>query len=162
MRFLCRRVGENLVMDWGKSFWRRRSMCCWLLGMISCRRIIRVCRGLVESRLPYLNPLNMLQVEILRRLRRDDDNVKLRDALLITINGIAAGMRNTGWVLQTLSRREISDWKFVSFFFFFCGFYYFIRPSLGVWLLSFHSLCWSFMESISLGNFSKLHWLSDI
>ncbi|XP_058182858.1 phosphoenolpyruvate carboxylase 4 [Rhododendron vialii] len=51
---------------------------------------------LIESRLPYLNPINMLQVEILRRLRRDDDNLKLRDALLITINGIAAGMRNTG------------------------------------------------------------------
>lgn len=53
-------------------------------------------RKLIESRLPYLNPLNMLQVEILRRLRCDDDNHKLRDALLITINGIAAGMRNTG------------------------------------------------------------------
>ncbi|MCI15749.1 phosphoenolpyruvate carboxylase 4-like, partial [Trifolium medium] len=35
-------------------------------------------------------------VEILKRLRRDDDNVKARDVLLITINGIAAGMRNTG------------------------------------------------------------------
>lgn len=53
-------------------------------------------RKLIESRLPYLNPMNMLQVEILKRLRRDDDNNKLRDALLITINGIAAGMRNTG------------------------------------------------------------------
>lgn len=53
-------------------------------------------RRLIESRLPYLNPINMLQVEILRRLRCDDDNHKLRDALLITINGIAAGMRNTG------------------------------------------------------------------
>ena len=42
------------------------------------------------------NPINMLQVEVLRRLRRDDDNRRLRDALLITINGIAAGMRNTG------------------------------------------------------------------
>ncbi|KAM7484503.1 hypothetical protein LguiA_000512 [Lonicera macranthoides] len=56
----------------------------------------RSLRRLIESRLPYLNPLNMLQVEILRRLRCDDDNHKLRDALLITINGIAAGMRNTG------------------------------------------------------------------
>ncbi|KAH6762985.1 phosphoenolpyruvate carboxylase 4 [Perilla frutescens var. hirtella] len=56
----------------------------------------RSLRKLIESRLPYLNPLNMLQVEILKRLRRDDDNNKLRDALLITINGIAAGMRNTG------------------------------------------------------------------
>lgn len=56
----------------------------------------RSLRKLIESRLPYLNPMNMLQVEILKRLRCDDDNVKLRDALLITINGIAAGMRNTG------------------------------------------------------------------
>lgn len=56
----------------------------------------RSLRRLIESRLPFLNPMNMLQVEILRRLRRDDDNNKLRDALLITINGIAAGMRNTG------------------------------------------------------------------
>ncbi|MCL7049245.1 hypothetical protein MKW94_025382 [Papaver nudicaule] len=56
----------------------------------------RSLRRLIESRLPYLNPINMLQVEILRRLRHDDDNHKLRDALLITINGIAAGMRNTG------------------------------------------------------------------
>ncbi|XP_019054247.1 PREDICTED: phosphoenolpyruvate carboxylase 4-like [Nelumbo nucifera] len=56
----------------------------------------RSLKRLIESRLPYLNPINMLQVEILRRLRHDDDNNKLRDALLITINGIAAGMRNTG------------------------------------------------------------------
>ncbi|EFH69675.1 ATPPC4 [Arabidopsis lyrata subsp. lyrata] len=56
----------------------------------------RSLKKLIESRLPYLNPMNMLQVEILKRLRRDDDNNKLRDALLITINGIAAGMRNTG------------------------------------------------------------------
>ncbi|VFR03485.1 unnamed protein product [Cuscuta campestris] len=56
----------------------------------------RSLRRLIESRLTYLNPMNMLQVEILKRLRSDDDNNKLRDALLITINGIAAGMRNTG------------------------------------------------------------------
>nr|VDD43666.1 unnamed protein product [Brassica oleracea] len=56
----------------------------------------RSLKKLIESRLPYLNPMNMLQVEILKRLRRDLDNIKLRDALLITINGIAAGMRNTG------------------------------------------------------------------
>jgi len=53
-------------------------------------------RRLIESRLAYLNPINMLQVEILRRLRQDASNPKLRDALFITINGIAAGMRNTG------------------------------------------------------------------
>ncbi|XP_057845626.2 phosphoenolpyruvate carboxylase 4 isoform X2 [Cryptomeria japonica] len=53
-------------------------------------------KRLIESRLPFLNPINMIQVEILNRLRQDVSNPKLRDALLITINGIAAGMRNTG------------------------------------------------------------------
>lgn len=56
----------------------------------------RILRRLIESRLPYLNPMNLLQVEALKRLRSDDDNKELRDILLITINGIAAGMRNTG------------------------------------------------------------------
>ncbi|KAK7279580.1 hypothetical protein RJT34_24633 [Clitoria ternatea] len=56
----------------------------------------RSLRRLIENRLPFLNPLNMMQVEILKRLRHDDDNLKIRDALLITINGIAAGMKNTG------------------------------------------------------------------
>ena len=53
-------------------------------------------RRLIDTRRPYLDPINYLQVEILRRLRKDSNNENLRDALLITINGIAAGMRNTG------------------------------------------------------------------
>ena len=53
-------------------------------------------RRLIDTRRPYLDPINFLQVEILRRLRMDSNNQALRDALLITINGIAAGMRNTG------------------------------------------------------------------
>lgn len=56
----------------------------------------RTLQRIIESRLPFLNSMNMLQVEILKRLRQDNENKQLRDALLITINGIAAGMRNTG------------------------------------------------------------------
>ena len=37
-----------------------------------------------------------VQVEILRRLRRSKDSQILRDALLFTVTGLAAGMRNTG------------------------------------------------------------------
>lgn len=37
-----------------------------------------------------------VQVEILRRLRLDSENLMLRDALMLTINGLASGMRNTG------------------------------------------------------------------
>lgn len=53
-------------------------------------------RRLVEMRNPFIDPINILQVEILRRLRLDPDNSRLRDALMVTINGISAGMRNTG------------------------------------------------------------------
>ena len=53
-------------------------------------------RRLIEMRNPYIDPINILQIEILRRLRSDPNQSKLRGALLITINGIAAGLRNTG------------------------------------------------------------------
>lgn len=46
--------------------------------------------------LSMILPLPLLQVEILRRARADPRSSRLREALLITINGIAAGMRNTG------------------------------------------------------------------
>ncbi|KAL6765264.1 phosphoenolpyruvate carboxylase-domain-containing protein [Haematococcus lacustris] len=53
-------------------------------------------RKLIQMRNPYIDPINIMQVEVLRRLRQDPNNIKLRDALLVSINGIAAGMRNTG------------------------------------------------------------------
>lgn len=43
----------------------------------------------------YTNPLNVLQAELLARLRRDPDDHS-RQAVMITIAGVAAGMRNTG------------------------------------------------------------------
>jgi phosphoenolpyruvate carboxylase len=49
----------------------------------------------IRVRNPYVDPLNLLQVEFLRRLQGDAD-ARLRDALLVTMNGVAQGMRNTG------------------------------------------------------------------
>ena len=60
-----------------------------------------VLRRSIDVRNPYVDPINLLQVELLRRLRgaRDaqaHETTWLRRALLVTINGVAAGMRNTG------------------------------------------------------------------
>ncbi len=49
----------------------------------------------LEVRNPYVDPLSLLQVALLKDLRKTEDPI-LRDALLVTINGIAAGMKNTG------------------------------------------------------------------
>jgi phosphoenolpyruvate carboxylase len=55
----------------------------------------------VQLRNPYVDPLNYLQVEMLRRLRAlpDPDGPEAerhREVIVITINGIAGGLRNTG------------------------------------------------------------------
>ncbi len=50
----------------------------------------------LEVRENYLEPLHVLQVQLLARQRAGEDGPELERALLLTINGIAAGMRNTG------------------------------------------------------------------
>lgn len=60
-----------------------------------------VIRRSIELRNPYVDPLNHLQVETLRKLRSvADDEIsraaELRTVMVLTINGIAAGLRNTG------------------------------------------------------------------
>jgi phosphoenolpyruvate carboxylase len=51
----------------------------------------------LDARRPYLDPLCYLQAGLLARLRTtDDDSPELRRALLLTVNGIAAGLQNTG------------------------------------------------------------------
>ena len=50
----------------------------------------------IRVRLPYVEPLNQLQIELLRRYRQGDGDERVREGIHLTINGIAAGLRNTG------------------------------------------------------------------
>jgi phosphoenolpyruvate carboxylase len=55
----------------------------------------------LRLRNPYVDPLNYIQVEMLRRLRslenpESEEAESLREVVVMTINGIAAGLRNTG------------------------------------------------------------------
>ena len=56
----------------------------------------RVLRRSIDTRNPYVDPINLVQIELLKRLRDSPDAEELRRAFVITVNGIAAGMRNTG------------------------------------------------------------------
>jgi len=59
-----------------------------------------VTQNAVRLRNPYVDPLNYIQVEMLRRLRAQPQAEAqtdiLREAIILTINGIAAGLKNTG------------------------------------------------------------------
>ncbi|WP_395696781.1 phosphoenolpyruvate carboxylase [Methylocella sp.] len=52
--------------------------------------------GAIRHRFPYISALNHMQVELLRRWRAGEHDEKTLRSILITINGVAAGLRNTG------------------------------------------------------------------
>ena len=50
----------------------------------------------IRHRFPYIDPLHHLQVELVRRYRAGQTNERVQTGIHISINGIAAGLRNTG------------------------------------------------------------------
>jgi hypothetical protein len=76
----------------------------WILRLTGQHDILDnepVLQRAIMLRNPYVDPLNFIQIELMRRLRTLDENdtegrAELMDAMVVTINGIAAGLRNTG------------------------------------------------------------------
>ena len=50
----------------------------------------------IRHRFPYIDPLHHLQVELVRRYRAGQSDQAVQRGIHIAINGIAAGLRNTG------------------------------------------------------------------
>ena len=51
---------------------------------------------LIRLRMPYVEPLNHVQIELIRRRRAGDEDPRVREGILLAINGVAAGLRNSG------------------------------------------------------------------
>ena len=64
----------------------------------------------IRLRNPYVDPMSLLQVDLLRRWRETDrQNEEIFDALLATVNGIAEGLQNTGEITKNLCSFFISS-----------------------------------------------------
>jgi phosphoenolpyruvate carboxylase len=50
----------------------------------------------IKHRFPYIDPLNHLQIELIRRWRNGQQDDRTRLGIHLSINGISAGLRNTG------------------------------------------------------------------
>jgi phosphoenolpyruvate carboxylase len=96
-----RALGERLMATIRSEYQRTRSAVLSVTGhedLLDCDPVIQ---RSVSLRNPYIDPLNYIQVETLRRLRSlpDPDSPEaedLRQVMVVTINGIAAELRNTG------------------------------------------------------------------
>ncbi|MBE2200004.1 MAG: phosphoenolpyruvate carboxylase [Anaerolinea sp.] len=76
----------------------------WILQITDQRELLDndpTLKRSVRQRNPYVDPLNFIQVDLLRRLRalpdlESDEAQNLLQAIFLTINGIASGLKNTG------------------------------------------------------------------
>jgi len=79
-----------------EEFERTRRVVLELTGQKTLLEKNPVLARSIRLRNPYVDPLSLIQVELLRRKRAGEDDDNLNYALAATINGIAAGLRNTG------------------------------------------------------------------
>jgi phosphoenolpyruvate carboxylase len=95
-----RSLRASVFDDLEKRYQRTIAAVCMLAGQESLLDNNPVLQRSIQLRNPYVDPMSYIQVEVLRRLRNDSLSVEERTALeevmFLCINGIAAGLRNTG------------------------------------------------------------------
>lgn len=50
----------------------------------------------IRLRLPYIEPLNLLQIELMKRHRAGEDDPRIAEGILLSINAVATALRNSG------------------------------------------------------------------
>ena len=89
---LCRRVFATLR----EEFERTRRMILAVTGQTELLERNAVLTNSIRLRNPYVDPMSLLQLELLRCKRGGETGEELDRAITATINGISAGLRNTG------------------------------------------------------------------
>jgi phosphoenolpyruvate carboxylase len=79
-----------------EEFERTRDVVLRVTGQVELLENNPVLARSIRLRNPYVDPMSLIQVELLRRKRSGEETPELNDALAATINGISAGLRNTG------------------------------------------------------------------
>jgi phosphoenolpyruvate carboxylase len=88
----------GIILD---EYKRTRDAVLSVSGHMNLLEAEPITQNAVMVRNPYVDPLNYVQVEMLRRVRalsdpESEEAQSIREVITITINGIAAGLRNTG------------------------------------------------------------------
>jgi phosphoenolpyruvate carboxylase len=95
-RALARRIDKRLAAEWQRA----NDALALITGETARLQSNPALARSIEHRFPYLDPLNHLQVELLRRYRAHREGEpgieRLQSGIHLSINGIAAGLRNTG------------------------------------------------------------------
>ena len=86
------RVYQKLLAE----FERTRSALLTITGQRELLETNQVLSRSIRLRNPYVDPMSLIQVDLLRRKRSGDQSDAINRALAATINGISAGLRNTG------------------------------------------------------------------
>jgi phosphoenolpyruvate carboxylase len=85
------------IFDRIRSGWEQT--CGGLLDVTGQARLLERTPQLdasVRLRLPYIEPLNLLQIELIRRWRGGEQDDRVREGIQLSINAIATGLRNSG------------------------------------------------------------------
>ncbi|OXM87034.1 phosphoenolpyruvate carboxylase [Paenibacillus rigui] len=93
-------IAERIFKEISEEYVRTSELILSITGQQEILDNVPVIQESIRLRNPYVDPLSYMQVQLLSELRSekeqsDDDALLLREVLL-TINGIAAGLRNTG------------------------------------------------------------------
>jgi phosphoenolpyruvate carboxylase len=89
---LRERVFRRIRAEWQRTF----EALCAITGQGRLLDSNMPLARAIRQRLPYLDPLNHVQPTLLKRFRAGDTDVKVKQGILISINGIATGLRNSG------------------------------------------------------------------